>query len=155
MSTSTDDAYPHYTTSLHETVAALRTALREHGLDVPELTAEHGKIALGDITLTTADRLARLLGAPAQKVERSLEEWPEAQQLMRRLGAAFKAATGGGFLDLYFHHDCVRCDSDAALTLSLIDLPEARRLLSSLSRRASPSGQTREATAHPHQPHAR
>lgn len=107
---------------------------------------------LGDVTVTTADRLASLLGAPARDVERNLEEWPEARQVMRRLGAAFRAATGGGFLDLYFHHDCIRCDSDAALTLGPIKLPEAQRLLSSLSRTASPSARTREATAH--QPYA-
>ncbi|WP_405613909.1 hypothetical protein [Streptomyces sp. NBC_01508] len=132
MSTPTDDAHPHYTTPLHQTADALRTALRERGLDVPGLTVEQGRIALGDITVTTADRLARLLGAPVRRVERHLEEWPEARQVMRRLGAAFAAATGGGFLDLYFHHDCVRCDSDAALTLSPISLPEAQHLLSSL-----------------------
>ncbi|WP_405798226.1 hypothetical protein [Streptomyces sp. NBC_01506] len=150
MTTTTDDAHPHSTTPPHQTAEALRTALREHGLDVPGLTVEQGKVALGDVTVTTADRLARLLGAPAQTVRRNLTEWPEAQQVMRRLGAAFKAVTDGGFLDLYFHHDCVRCDSDAALTLSPISLPEAQHVLSSLS------GQTREATAHePHQPHAR
>ncbi|MEV0780912.1 hypothetical protein [Streptomyces sp. NPDC050428] len=116
MSTSTDDAHTDYTTSVHETADGLRAALRAHGLDVPGLCVEQDKVGLGDITVTTADRLARLLGAPAQPVERNLEEWPEAPQVMRRLGAAFKTATGGGFLDLYFHHDCVRCDRDAART---------------------------------------
>ncbi|MFC8825326.1 hypothetical protein ACFT9I_08215 [Streptomyces sp. NPDC057137] len=136
MSTTPDDAHPHATTPVHETADALRAAMRGHDLDVPSLSVEQDRVDLGDITVTTADRLAHLLGAPAQGVERNLTEWPEAQQVMRRLGAAFKTATGGGFLDLYFHHDCIRCDSDAALTLGPISLPEAQRLLSSLSRRA-------------------
>ncbi|MFC8076158.1 hypothetical protein ACFUN8_11550 [Streptomyces sp. NPDC057307] len=148
MSTPPDDAHADYATPVHETADALRAALREHGLDLPGLSVEQGKVSLGDVTATTADRLARLLGAPVQKVERNLAEWPEAQQVMRRLGAAFRTATGGGFLDLYFHHDCVRCDRDAALTLGPINQHDAQRLLSSLSRGASPSGQTREATAH-------
>lgn len=132
MSTATDDAYSDYTTPLRQTADALRAAFRDHGLDVPDLAVEEDKVSLGDITVTTADRLARLLGAPEQRVERNLAEWPEAQQVMRRLGAAFKAATGGGFLDLYFHHDCVRCDRDAALTPSPISRREAQQVLSAL-----------------------
>lgn len=97
---------------------------------------EQDSISLGDITVTTADRLARLLGAPEQQVERNLEEWPEARQVMRRLGAAFNAVTGGGFLDLYFHPDCVRCDRDAVVTPGPINAPEARRLLDCLRRDA-------------------
>lgn len=114
------------------TTDALRTALRTHGLDVPGLSGEQDSISFGDITVTTADRLARLLGAPEQHVERNLEEWPEARQVMRRLGAAFNAVTGGGFLDLYFHPDCVRCDRDAVVTPGPIKAPEARRLLAFL-----------------------
>ncbi|WP_329033538.1 hypothetical protein OIE71_13875 [Streptomyces sp. NBC_01725] len=152
MSTPTDDAHAHYTTPLHETTDALRTALRDHGLDVPGLSAGQDEVDLGDVTVTTADRLAHLLGAPVREVERNSDEWAEARQVMRRLGAAFKAVTDGGFLDLYFHHDCIRCDRDSAVTLSPISLREAQRLLSSLSRKASLSAQTREATAH--QPHA-
>ncbi|MFD6989175.1 SAP domain-containing protein [Streptomyces sp. NPDC059943] len=67
MSTPTDDAHAHYTTPLHETTDELRTALRAHGLDVPGLRAEQGSIDLGDVTVTTADRLAHLLGAPVQE----------------------------------------------------------------------------------------
>lgn len=148
MSTAPDDAHADYATPVHETADALRAALREHGLDLPGLSVEEGKVSLGDVTVTAADRLARLLGAPVQRVERNLAEWPEAQRVMRRLGRAFRTATAGGFLDLYFHHDCVRCDRDAALTLSPISQPEARRLLAFLSRSASSSGRTREATAH-------
>ena len=148
MTTPPDDAHPHSTTPIHETADALRAAMREHDLDVPGLSVEQGRVSLGDVTVTTADRLAHLLGAPVQKVERNLAEWPEARQVMRRLGAAFKAATGGGFLDLYFHHDCVRCDRDAAVTLGPIKLTEAQQLVSSLLRRATLPGQTREATAH-------
>ncbi|WP_329383381.1 hypothetical protein [Streptomyces sp. NBC_01716] len=153
MRTSTNDAYADYTTSASETADALRALLREHGLDVPGLSVIEDKVGPGDITVATGDRLARLLGAPAQEAGRSLEEWPEARQVMRRLGAAFRTVTGGGFLDLYFHPECVRCDRDAALALSPVGLPEARRLLSHLSGMASSPGRTREATAH--QPHAR
>ncbi|WP_405616699.1 hypothetical protein OG292_24160 [Streptomyces sp. NBC_01511] len=63
MSTATDDANTGYTTSVHETADALRAASRERGLDVPGLSVVQGKVDLGDVTLTTADRLARLLGA--------------------------------------------------------------------------------------------
>lgn len=148
MSTPTDDAHAHYTTPLHETADALRTALRSHGLHVPGLSVEQGAVHLGDVTVTTADRLASLLGAPVREAERNSDEWPEARQVMRRLGAAFKAVTGGGFLDLYFHHDCVRCDRDSAVTLGPIKPAEAQRLLSTLSRTASLPSETREATAH-------
>ncbi|MEV8352414.1 hypothetical protein ACFVTT_04455 [Streptomyces niveus] len=122
------------TALVHETADALRTTLRAHGLDVPGLSVEQDRISLGDITVTTADRLARLLGAPEPQVERNLEEWPEARQVMRRLGAAFRAATGGGFLDLYFHPDCVRCDRDAVVAAGSVNAPEARRLVSRLAR---------------------
>ncbi|MEV8409096.1 hypothetical protein AB0R12_25900 [Streptomyces niveus] len=122
------------TALVHETADALRTTLRAHGLDVPGLSVEQNRISLGDITVATADRLARLLGAPEPQVERNLEEWPEARQVMRRLGAAFRAATGGGFLDLYFHPDCVRCDRDAVVAAGPVNAPEARRLVSRLAR---------------------
>ncbi|MFC9750360.1 hypothetical protein [Streptomyces niveus] len=122
------------TALVHETADALRDTLRAHGLDVPGLSVEQDRISLGDITVTTADRLARLLGAPETQVERHLEEWPEARQVMRRLGAAFRAATGGGFLDLYFHPDCVRCDRDAVVAAGSVNAPEARRLVSRLAR---------------------
>ncbi|WP_329079684.1 hypothetical protein [Streptomyces niveus] len=124
------------TTPVQETTDALRAASRQHGLDVPGLSAVGGKVELGEVTVATADRLARLLDAPVQTAERNLEEWPEVRQVMRRLGAAFTAVTGGGFLDLYFHHDCVRCDSDAALALSPIDAQAARGLLAALRSRA-------------------
>ncbi|MFD4700948.1 hypothetical protein [Streptomyces niveus] len=121
---------------VQEITEALRAAFRQHGLDVPGLSVALDKVELGEVTVPTADRLARLLGAPAQTTERNLEEWPEVRQVMRRLGAAFAAVTGGGFLDLYFHHDCVRCDSDAALALSPIDAQAARGLLAALRSRA-------------------
>ncbi|WP_330174241.1 hypothetical protein OG875_12255 [Streptomyces sp. NBC_01498] len=125
-----------------QTADALSAKLRQHRLHIPGLAARQDSIVLGDVTVTTADHLALLLGAPAQQVQRNLDQWPEAQQLMRRLGAAFRTVTGGGFLDLYFHHDCVRCDSDAALTLGPIGPREAELLLSAI--------QTREATTqHP------
>ncbi|MFI6695506.1 hypothetical protein ACIBLA_27910 [Streptomyces sp. NPDC050433] len=99
---------------------------------IPGLSVVGGTVELGEVTVATADRLACLLGAPVQTVERNLEEWPEVRQVMRRLGAAFTAVTGGGFLDLYFHHDCVRCDSDATLAVSPIDAQAARGLLAAL-----------------------
>ncbi|WP_405618835.1 hypothetical protein OG292_30155 [Streptomyces sp. NBC_01511] len=121
---------------VQETTEALRAAFRQHGLDVPSLSVALDKVELGEVTVPTADRLARLLAAPAQTTERNLEEWSEVRQVMRRLGAAFAAVTGGGFLDLYFHHDCVRCDSDASLALSPIDAQAARGLLAALRSRA-------------------
>lgn len=115
------------------TAEALRIALRAHKLDMPDPYVHQAKIHFGDISLATADHLACILGAPPQQDSHlDLTEWPEAQQVVDRLGAAFKAATGGAFLDLYFHPDCLRCNADAAMTLGDMDVRTARRFLTAL-----------------------
>lgn len=53
--------------SLATKTDALRTTLRAHGLDVPGLSVEQDRISPGDITVTTADRLARLQAGSALK----------------------------------------------------------------------------------------
>ncbi|MEV7085914.1 hypothetical protein AB0O07_08470 [Streptomyces sp. NPDC093085] len=113
-------------------VEALRTLLGGHGLEAPGICVDRGKIRLGDVSVPTADRLACLLGAPPQDIRVDLTEWPEAQQVIDRLGSAFKTATGGGFLDPLFHPDCLRCDEIAAVELGSIDVRTARRLVAVL-----------------------
>ncbi|MFB6951266.1 hypothetical protein ACFCXP_16705 [Streptomyces niveus] len=42
------------------------------------------RISLGDTKVLTADRLARLLGAPVRQLVQNLKEWLEARQVVRR-----------------------------------------------------------------------
>ncbi|MFI0743272.1 hypothetical protein ACH4PU_35145 [Streptomyces sp. NPDC021100] len=114
------------------TADELGAAFRAHLLEMPEPRVHQAKIRLGEITLPTADRLARLLGAPPEHRERDVTEWAEAQRVLGRLGTAFTAATDGGFLDLLFQPDCLRCDGTAAVALGDINVRTARRLVSVL-----------------------
>ncbi|WP_274558100.1 hypothetical protein [Streptomyces spiramyceticus] len=119
--------------SAFKTAEALRSAFRAHGLDMPDPAVYGGKIHLGDISLATADRLACVLGAPPQRDSPlDLTEWPEGQQVLDRLSSAFKAATRGGFLDLYFHPDCLRCNKEAEMTLGDLNVRTARRFVTAL-----------------------
>ncbi|MEV8413926.1 hypothetical protein AB0P45_09970 [Streptomyces niveus] len=67
------------------------------------------RISLGDTKVLTADRLARFLGASGSAAGAE----PEGMARGTAGRAAFGTVTGGGFLDLYFHHDCVRSDRAA------------------------------------------
>ncbi|MEU2558452.1 hypothetical protein ABZ626_03755 [Streptomyces longispororuber] len=110
----------------------LRVVFRARGLDVAEPYVHHGRIVLGEISLTTADHLTRLLGGPLPDPDVDLSYWPEAQLLVARLCKAFKRATNGGFLDPQFHPDCLRCDAEAVITMGSIPVVTARRLARAL-----------------------
>lgn len=117
---------------LLQTANALQAAFLAHELDIPDPIIYHGKIILGNISVPAADRLACLLGAPSQQEVVDLTEWPEAQQVVDRLGDAFVEATRGGFIDPKLHPECLRCQEDAAIQLGTIDVRTARRLASAL-----------------------
>ncbi|MFJ5029521.1 hypothetical protein ACIQB5_15660 [Streptomyces sp. NPDC088560] len=117
----------------YRTVDSLRAVFEARGLAVPGLAVWDGRIDLGDVSIETADRLACLLGAPPQPGSRmELSEWSEAHEVVDRLGDAFKTATRGGFLDLLFHPDCLRCDALAAVRLGSIPVKSARRLATAI-----------------------
>ncbi|MEU3597153.1 hypothetical protein ABZ714_00220 [Streptomyces sp. NPDC006798] len=118
----------------YETRDRLRRALAVHGLDAPDLGLADGEVVLGDLTVAAADRLAQLLGAPPRppRSDRDLDDWPEAQKVVARLQGAFREATGGGFLDLLFLSDCLRCGGEPVVSTGPIPLKSARRLLNAL-----------------------
>lgn len=121
------------------TCERLRAAFRVHCLDIPEPYVHHGRIELGQISLTTADRLTALLGGPLPDPDVELSYWPEAQLLVARLCKAFKHATEGGFLDPLFHPDCLHCNAEALLALGSIPAATARRLARALERLPEPA----------------
>ncbi|MEV0438422.1 hypothetical protein AB0I84_13910 [Streptomyces spectabilis] len=112
----------------------LRRALLAHALDMPEPYVYRGRIMLGEISLSTADRLTGLLGGPQPDPDVELDYWPEAQLLLKRLSTAFKQSTGG-FLDPDFHPDCLHCNAEALIDLDSIPVMTARRLARALERR--------------------
>ncbi|MFF2025233.1 hypothetical protein ACFVW2_25925 [Streptomyces sp. NPDC058171] len=116
----------------YETRDRLRRALTAHGLDAPDLGLEDGEIVLGNLPVAAAERLAQLLGAPPRPVTTALDDWPEAQEVLTRLQKAFRDATGGGFLDLLFLSDCLRCGGEPVISTGPISVKTARRLVSAL-----------------------
>lgn len=119
---------------------ALRSALVSHGLVLPELRSEEGFLRLGEVDVVTAARLGGLLGAPPLGPGVNLRDWRTAHVVAGRLTKAVRAVADGAFLDTYFHPDCVRCDSAAAVTLGVLDLPAAERLTAVLKGTASSNG---------------
>ncbi|QEU93367.1 hypothetical protein [Streptomyces kanamyceticus] len=119
--------------SAYKVVSDLRAAVRAHGLeDFPVPYVYCTKIHLGDIPVATADRLALLLGAPPQPGLADVPDWPEARQVFDRLNSAFAEATRGGFMDMYLHPYCQRCDGDPAISLGELQVRTARRLVTAL-----------------------
>ncbi|MDF2257197.1 hypothetical protein [Streptantibioticus ferralitis] len=115
-----------------KTADVLSSAFQAHGLDVPTPHVYGAKIRLGNVSICTADRLACVLGAPSQPELAETPDWPEGQQVLDRLDAAFKQATRGGFMDTYFHPYCQRCGGEPAITLGDLTLRTARRLVTAL-----------------------
>lgn len=117
----------------YQTALDLRAAAQAHGLhDFPSPFVQHAKIRLGDVSVTTADRLACLLGAPPQPEKKDITEALEAEHVVDRLAAAFGKATRGGFMDLTYHPYCQRCGGDPAITLGALEVETARRLVKAL-----------------------
>ncbi|MFE9253464.1 hypothetical protein [Streptomyces sp. NPDC007088] len=95
---------------------------------------------LGEADVVTAARLGGLLGAPPLGPGVNLGDWRTAHVVARRLTEAVRAVADGAFLDTFFHPDCVRCDSEAAVTLGGLDLPAAERLTAVLRGAAGGNG---------------
>ncbi|REK91105.1 hypothetical protein DY245_06565 [Streptomyces inhibens] len=132
--------------SPYEAASKLRSALEKHGLEVPDLTVQQGKVDLGTITVQTGDALALLLGADPQSLATDLEDWDAGWRLADRLGAAVKKATGGDLPDIKFHSYCARGCGSAALELGSLPAATARRLAATL-RKAKARQPQRETTA--------
>ncbi|MEV6565928.1 hypothetical protein [Streptomyces kronopolitis] len=118
----------------------LRRAVLAHDLDgfpVPQVCGTT-KIALGEISIHTADRLACILGAPPGPELAETPDWPESNEVYDRLSAAFKAATDGGFMDMHLHSYCRRCDGDPAIELVAFTVDTARRFVKALQSAARP-----------------
>lgn len=118
----------------------LRRAVLAHGLDgfpVPQVCGKK-KIALGEVSIHTADRLACILGAPPGPELAEIPDWPESNEVYDRLNASFKAATDGAFMDMHLHTYCQRCDGDPAIELVAITVDIARRFVKALQSAARP-----------------
>lgn len=113
---------------------ALNSALGAHELDGhPTPTSDKGRIALGEIPVTSADRLADVLGAEPAPERTELPDWPEGHRIVLRLRTALASAIGHEFVDVAFVPYCPRCDEDPVLTLGSLSLTAARRLTQALS----------------------
>ncbi|WP_433855503.1 hypothetical protein [Streptomyces kronopolitis] len=117
----------------------LRCAVLDHGLvDFPvPVVWGLDRIALGEISIHMADRLACILGAEPGPEPAEIPDWPEANAVYSRLNTAFKAATGGAFMDMHLHAYCRRCDEDPAIELVAIKLDTARRFVKALQNSAA------------------
>ncbi|MFF4699937.1 hypothetical protein [Streptomyces chattanoogensis] len=51
---------------------------------------------------------------------------------MDRLDAAFKKATSHGFMDMYLHPYCQRCEGEPAITLGALKVRTARQFVTAL-----------------------
>lgn len=116
----------------HRAADSLLTATRKHHLeDFPDPTVRDGRIVLGEISVTTADRLANILGAPPQPDPGDIEDWPEAQLVVDRLDSQIHRVTGE-FLHMDYLAWCQRCGEPPAISLGDLSVKGARRLASAL-----------------------
>ncbi|MGW1279602.1 hypothetical protein ACWD4V_21990 [Streptomyces tsukubensis] len=115
----------------YETRDRLRRVLAAHELVAPDLGLADGEVVLGNLAIPAAERLAQLLGAPPRP-DTDSDDWPEAQEVVVRLQKAFRIATGGGFLDLLFLSECLRCGGQPMISTGPIPVKTARRLVSVL-----------------------
>ncbi|WP_433549186.1 hypothetical protein ACQPZG_32085 [Streptomyces sp. CA-294286] len=117
----------------YKAAKALRLAAEAHRLRrFPTPTVLGGQIHLGSVPVPTGDRLATLLGAPpwsSGMAAEDIAEWHEAEPLLDRLQAAFRAATGGRRMELDFEPYCARGCGEALVVLGPLDVATARRLV--------------------------
>ncbi|MGW2022006.1 hypothetical protein [Streptomyces decoyicus] len=119
----------------------LRHALLAHdlnGFPVPQVCG--AKIALGEVSIRTADRLACILGAPPgpELDEYESPDWPESNDVFDKLNAALKATDVGVFVGMWLHSYCRRCEGDSAIELGSIKVDVARRFVKALQSAARP-----------------
>lgn len=120
-------------------VDELRPAVRAHDLDdfpLPEVCG--AKIALGEVSIRMANRLACILGAPPGPELDETPDWPESKEVYDRLDAALRASDVGVFVGMWLHSYCRRCEGDPAIELGSITVDVARRLLKALQSAACP-----------------
>ncbi|WP_395371436.1 hypothetical protein OHU45_25695 [Streptomyces tubercidicus] len=112
----------------------LHCVLLDHGLaDFPvPVVCGLDRIALGEISIHTAERLACILGAEPGPELADVPDWPESNAVYDRLNAAFKTATDGAFMDMHLHSYCRRCDGDPGIQLVAIKLDAARQFVKAL-----------------------
>ncbi|MGI5262365.1 DUF6302 family protein [Streptomyces angustmyceticus] len=111
----------------------LRIALLAHDLnDIPVPQVWGTKIALGEVSIRTAERLARILGAPPGPELDESPDWPEAKDIFDKLNAALKATDVDVFVDMWLHPYCRRCDGSTAIVLGNIKVDVARQFLKAL-----------------------
>ncbi|UYB39262.1 hypothetical protein SLV14_001738 [Streptomyces sp. Je 1-4] len=123
--------------SAHKTADRLRRTFLAHDLDMADPTVSDDQIGLGELSVPVAERLAVLLGTPQQDLNASYDENdPDGSVYHHKVGDrlcdAFRAVTGEKLIDFYVHHDCIRCDGEAAITLGRVNVKGARRLLRAL-----------------------
>lgn len=117
----------------------LRIALLAHDLnDFPVPQGCGAKIALGEVSIRTAERLACILGAPPGPELDESPDWPEANDVFDKLNAALKATDVGAFVDMWLHPYCRRCDGSTAIELGNIKVDVARRFVKALRNAARP-----------------
>ncbi|MGW8554061.1 hypothetical protein [Streptomyces tubercidicus] len=118
----------------------LHCVLLDHGLadfPVPVVWGQD-TIALGEISIHAAERLACILGAEPGPELADTPDWPESNAVYDRLNAAFKAATDGGFVDMHLHSYCRRCEGEPGIQLVSIKLDVAGRFVKALQSAARP-----------------
>ncbi|BDH10517.1 hypothetical protein [Streptomyces hygroscopicus] len=112
-------------------------ALALDGLPLPQACGT--KIALGEVSIHTADRLACILGAPpGPELLDETPDWPESNAVFERLDAALRAANVGVFVGMWLHSYCRRCEGDPAIELGDIKVDIAHRFLKVLQNAAHP-----------------
>ncbi|AWN24819.1 hypothetical protein [Streptomyces sp. NEAU-S7GS2] len=116
----------------------LRKVFLSHGLDVPDVEVDEGRIALGEVSVPTAARLAILLGAPRDQIEVDTDasecaaRWAHQVRVRDLLSDAYKNTTGNVLFDVYAHPDCIRCNHEPSILLGKVDIDSARQLLATL-----------------------
>ncbi|MDT0378410.1 hypothetical protein RM572_06395 [Streptomyces sp. DSM 42041] len=130
---------------------AWNAAIAKHGLDdlrTPRVGRQEFTrvpvVDLGEASINTADRLARLLGArdgahPLDPAPDHTADWPEIEETTERLCAASRQTLGVVFVDVYAHPYCQRCGGLPAIRLGELPVEELKRLADHLHNAPLPS----------------